>query len=197
MAAALADRLGDIALAPPEFLHEPAVGLGLLERRQILALQVFDQRDLQHLGIAERTNDDRDLVQPGALRRAPAPLAGNQLEFGARIAGIVDEVVDRTHQQRLHDPLLADRLHEPIELGFRKTPPRLEWRRADCLDRHGARRPWPAQYARAALAEQCRQAAPELRSLRAITNTAAHAAAPCRSRAGPAFRRSISAARSV
>ena len=82
-------------------------------------------------------------------------------------------------------------------LGFDKAPPRLERRRADCLDRHRARRPWPGQDACATLAEQFRQTAPELRPLRSIADAAAHAAAPRRSRGTPEFRRSISIARSV
>ena len=105
MAAALAERLGEIGLAAAEFAHQPAVGLGFFQRRQILALQVFDEGDFQRLQIAERPDDDRHPVQPGALRRAPAPLAGNQLEIGSRIT---DRVLDRPHQQGLDDALFAD-----------------------------------------------------------------------------------------
>ena len=83
MAAALADRLGDARLGAAEFPHQPAIGLGLFERRQILALQIFDERDLQRLDIGELADDDRHLVQPDALRRAPAALAGDQLECAA------------------------------------------------------------------------------------------------------------------
>src|SRR5438270_11606097 len=201
MAAALADRLGDVALAMPELLYQTAVGLRLLERCQILPLEILDERDLQDLGIAQRPDDDRPLVQSGTLRRSPAPFAGDQLEFRpgvARISNdIINQIVDRTHQERLDDALFADRLHEAIELGFGKAPPRLERRRADCLDRHRARRPWPGQDARAALAKECRQTAPELRPLRPIADAPAHAAAPRRSRGTPELRRSISIARSV
>ena len=94
MAAALADRLGDIALAMPEFLHQAAVGLRLLERCQILPLEILDERDLQDLGIAKRPDDDRHLVQSGTLRRSPAPFAGNQLEFRPGLAGIGNDIID-------------------------------------------------------------------------------------------------------
>src|SRR5437868_6264864 len=75
MAAAFADGLSDIALAMPELLYQTAVGLRLLERCQILPLEVLDERDLQDLGIAKRPDDDRHLVQSGTLRRSPAPFA--------------------------------------------------------------------------------------------------------------------------
>ena len=71
-----------LAWVRPNSRDQPAVGFGLFERRQILALQVFDQRDLEHFGIGERADDDRHLMQPDALRRAPAALAGDQLEGG-------------------------------------------------------------------------------------------------------------------
>jgi hypothetical protein len=157
MAAALADCLGDLSLAVPELLHQAAVGLRLLERGQILALQILDERDLQDLGIAKRPDDDRHFVQSGALRRAPPPLAGDQLEFRSGGAGIgdeiIDQIVDRPHQERLDDPLLADRLHKTVEFGFDKAPPRLERRRTDCLDRDRARRPGPGQHPAPTLAE--------------------------------------------
>ena len=54
MAAALADGLGEARLGAAEFGHEPLVGLGLFERRQILALQIFDERDFERLGIGKR-----------------------------------------------------------------------------------------------------------------------------------------------
>src|SRR5438477_9239081 len=197
MAAAFADCLGDIALAMPELSHQAAVGLRLLERCQILPLEILDERDLQDLGIAKRPDDDRHLVQSGTLRRSPAPFARDQLEFRPRVAGIsndiINQIVDRPHQERLDDALFANRLHEAVELGFDKAPPRLERRRTDCLDRHRTRRPWPGQDA--TLAEQFGQTAPELRPLRPIADAPAHAAAPRRSRGTPEFRRSISIAR--
>ena len=76
MAAALADarapalpgcgRIGDQAL----------IAARLLERGQILALHVLDERDLERLAVGELAQHHRHLVQPRALRRAPAPLAG-------------------------------------------------------------------------------------------------------------------------
>ena len=131
MAAALADRLGEARLGAAELVHQPAVGLGLLERRQILALQILHQRDFDTSESPKRADNDRNLVHPDALRRAPAPLAGDQLEIGVVLG-------DRPHQQRLHDALLADRL------GQRLSSSSAKWRRGwngagpDRLDRHDA-----------------------------------------------------------
>ena len=69
-------------------------------------------------------------MQSGTLRRSPAPFARDQLEFRPGVAGIsndiINQIVDRPHQERLDDALFADRLHEAVELGFDKAPPRLE-----------------------------------------------------------------------
>ena len=52
MAAALADGFGEARLGAAEFGQQPLVGLGLFERRQILALQILDERDFERLDIA-------------------------------------------------------------------------------------------------------------------------------------------------
>ena len=65
--------------------------------------------------------DDRDVVQPGALRRAPAPLAGDDLEG-------VGGAAHGAHDDRLDDAALADRGRELVELGVGKNCA------ADCAD---------------------------------------------------------------
>src|SRR5215469_12900507 len=176
MAAALADGLGERRLGAPELLHQPVIGLGLLQRRQILALQVLDERDLERLGIGKSTHDDRDLVHADALRRAPAPLAGNQLETGLLVP-------QRAHEEGLEDALFADRLRKRVELRLRKAAARLESAGADQLDRNAALRRRFRSAADFRLAEQCREAAAELAASRALAH-----------RAGAPSRRSISAA---
>ena len=169
MAAALADRFGEARLAAPELAHQAAIGFGFLERREIGALQILDQRDLDHLGIAEAADEDRDLVQPDALRRAPAPLAGDQLVLGGLPA---HRRPHRAHQQRLHDPLAADRLRQPLQLLLGEMAARLERRGTDRLDRHraDAARADAARLGRKlrpGLAEQRRETASERRALAA------------------------------
>jgi hypothetical protein len=48
------------------------VGLRLLERRQLLALDVLHQRQLQELLVRHLADGDRDAVQPGLARLSPA-----------------------------------------------------------------------------------------------------------------------------
>src|SRR5262249_3307143 len=119
MAAALADRLRQILLSVAELLHEAPIAFGLLKRGQILALDVLDKRDLQRLVIGELADDDRNLVQLGDLRRAPASLAGDDL-IGIGGVGMA------THQQRLQYPLLADRRGKRMERLVIEAPARLE-----------------------------------------------------------------------
>ena len=167
MAAALAHGFGETRLGAAELVHQPAVGLGLLQCRQVLALQVLDQRDFQCIRICQRADDDRDLVHADALRRAPPPLAGDQLE-GRFLNG------ERADQQGLDDALFADRLGERIELGLVKAPPRLEGAGANQLDRHAALRRRIGGRPAVGLAEQGCEATAEV----ATPGALAHCGAP-------------------
>ena len=60
--------------------------LGFFERRQVLALQVLDQRQLEHLGVVDVADDDRQLAQADLDRRLVAALAGDDLEPLAALA---------------------------------------------------------------------------------------------------------------
>src|SRR5215467_7290819 len=172
MAAALADGFGETGLRAAELRDQPAVSLSLFQRRQVFALQVFNERDFQHLGISEHADDDRDFVHPDPLRRAPASLTGNQLE-GSLLAA------QRPDQQGLEDALLADRLRERVELGIGKATSRLERRRPDELDRHAPLRRQLCWEAALGLAEQDRQAAAELLPFCPLAHRAAVVAARC------------------
>ena len=60
------------------------VAARLLDRVEVLALHVLDDRDLERLVVGDLDRHDRHVVQAGALRRAPAPLAGDDLEVVRR-----------------------------------------------------------------------------------------------------------------
>ena len=85
--AILADGVGDLLLRQVEFVGEPAIGQRFLDRIQILALDVLDQRDGQQPVLGNVADDDRHLEEAGALRRAPAALAGDDLVAAARLCG--------------------------------------------------------------------------------------------------------------
>jgi len=79
VAATLADAPRQIILRVAELLQQPAIAVGLFERCQILALDVFDQRQLERLAVADLADDDGDFVQLGQLaarqRRSPATIS--------------------------------------------------------------------------------------------------------------------------
>ena len=118
MAAALADDLGDVFLAVVEFVHQRAIAFGLFERIEIGALHVFDDGNLQRFGIGRFDDDDGHFVQAGALRRAPAPFAGDDLVGVGRAA-------HRPRDDRLNDAALAQRGDELVKFGIGKNAPRI------------------------------------------------------------------------
>ena len=69
MAARLVDELGQRVLGMAEIADQPPIGLGLLDRVEVLALDILDQRDLERLGIVEFA-DDRPALR-AAARAAP------------------------------------------------------------------------------------------------------------------------------
>src|SRR6202008_1180093 len=79
MAARLVDQFRERFLSVSEFADQALVRIGFLDRVKIAALDILEQRDLERIGIVELADDDRDFVQPRALRRAPAALAGDDL----------------------------------------------------------------------------------------------------------------------
>ena len=90
----LGDRGARLAQPPRQVLVRVAAALGqavqrlgLFERRQVLALQVLDQRELDDLGVVDVADDDRQLAQAGLDRRLVAALAGDDLEALAALAG--------------------------------------------------------------------------------------------------------------
>src|ERR1051325_9555248 len=131
MAAALADRLRDVLLRVLVLVGERLIAGGLLERIEIGALHVLDDRELERFGVGRLVHDDRHLVQTGALRRAPAPLAGDDLESVGRAA-------HGAHDDRLDDAALADRAGELAELGVGEMTARIARIGLDELDRHAA-----------------------------------------------------------
>jgi hypothetical protein len=117
-------------LATFSAILESAVAVGFLDRIQVLALQVFYQRELQSFMIARVPYYHRNVTQPGLHSGAPAALAGDQLE----------PVVFGTDHQRLNNSLVANRTGEFGDFRLVERPARLEGARRDALDRNLERR---------------------------------------------------------
>ena len=106
----------------------PAVGTGFLQRVQVAALKVLDERDFDTLGLAQVADHRRQLVEARPLRRPPATFAGDDLVGRAA-------VVARPHHQRLDDALLADRGGQALDLGLVEVLARLIGMGRQVLDR--------------------------------------------------------------
>src|SRR5688572_6779608 len=66
----------NVLVAQRELVTETLIGAGLLNRVQILPLDVLDNRLLEHVTIGELANNDWDAFEPSPLRGSPAPLSG-------------------------------------------------------------------------------------------------------------------------
>ena len=98
--AAAADPARQLLFGQAELLDQGGAGARLLDRVEVLADHVLDQRRLQALGFGLVADDRRHLLQPGLLGGAPAALAGDQL---------VAAVGEGADEQRLDDAAGLDR----------------------------------------------------------------------------------------
>ena len=101
-AAALAHTIGNFVVREAEVLDELLVRRRLLERVQLLALDVLDDRLLQHGGVVGMTDDGGDRLHAYAPGGAPAPFACDQLVA----------LTASPHEDRLEDPDFTNRLGE-------------------------------------------------------------------------------------
>ncbi len=173
VAAALADALRQRILGVAELGDETLIALGLLERVQILALHILDEREFERVAVAHFAQQHRHFVQLGALRRAPAPLAGEDLEFAgaARV---------RAHQKRLQHALRRDRLRQRVERFLVEAPARLEAAGVEALDRHAldaARR--LARFIAQKRRKPAPQAAPRVRTHATLRSRRSNSPARC------------------
>ena len=99
------DARREAVLGEPEFVDELAVGIGRLDRVEILALEVLDERELELIAIGELAHERRDALEAGGLGRPQAPLAGDELVAVDRLG----------HEDRLEDAVLGDARRERRE----------------------------------------------------------------------------------
>ena len=137
VAAALAERLGQPLLGVAEAVHQLAVALRLLERVEVGALDVLDDRELEHLGVGERrapppaARARRRAAPPAsAARRRRSRSRRRSTGCGRRISGWI------TPFSRIEAARSASSFSS-------KSRPRLVRVGADPVDRHavGRRRP--------------------------------------------------------
>ena len=119
----LPTRLGDVVLGQAEIAMEPFVRAGLLDRIEVLALEVLDQREFEHLSIARLANDGRGLGELKLTRGAPPTLTGDQFVF----------VADLSDDQRLDDATLTNAFDQLLQVLAAKLLPRLKGARRDLV----------------------------------------------------------------
>ena len=92
-------------LGEPELVDELAIRVGGLDRVEVLALEVLDERELELIAIGQLAHERRDPVEAGGLRRAQPPLTGDELVAVDRLG----------HEDRLEDAVLRDARRERRE----------------------------------------------------------------------------------
>ena len=126
-----ADAVRRLLLGHPEVVDQPPVGARLLDRAQVLALDVLDQRQLQLVAVGRLAHGDRHARQARGGRGAQPPLAGDQpVAHGAGLAAR-----QLRHQQRLDHSVLAHRLRQLLERRVVHLRARLVRIRLDLHDR--------------------------------------------------------------
>src|SRR5436190_9544924 len=96
---ATADAPADLLLGDPEVVDERRARSRLLDRVEVLARHVLDERQLESLALVGVANDRRHLADPGDHSGAEAALAGHELEVAAG---------ERPHDDGLQDPAGLD-----------------------------------------------------------------------------------------
>ena len=106
------------------------IASGLFDRREVRALQVFNERQLHRLFVVGLDDDDGHLAEPRHARSAPSSLARDDLI----VAG-----VQKPDSQRLDDAVLPDGIGKGSQLLLVEALARLEPVRLDFLKREQKR----------------------------------------------------------
>src|SRR5262249_27443929 len=118
---------GDVVLRHLELVGQAAVGERRLDRIQILALDVLDERHLEERPLLSRrhvADDDRHALEAGHLRCTPAPLAGDDLK----------PIADLADDDWLDDAARFDGAREVVEAAVADLAARLEAVRREAID---------------------------------------------------------------
>ena len=115
LARLLPDPARDLVVGQAEVLDELLVRGGLLERVELVAVEVLDERLLERGGVVGLADQRRDRLEADPPGRPPAALTRDQLVA----------VAHRAHEHRLEHADLADRVGQR-----RRAPPRRSGRAA-------------------------------------------------------------------
>ena len=110
-----------------ELVDQPTIADGLLDRVQVGALDILDDRDFERFALVQFAHDRRDIVEAQALRRTPAPFARDDF---------VTAVGDRADQDRLQHAARRDRFAQFLQRCLVEHAPRLARVGRDLRDRN-------------------------------------------------------------
>ena len=103
-----ADLAGDLVLGQAKLLLELAEGVRLLDRVEVLTLDVLDQCQLELLAIGELADHGRDSLEAGQAGSLDPALAGHDPVTVKRLG----------HQDRLEDAVIGDARRKRLEVGM-------------------------------------------------------------------------------
>jgi hypothetical protein len=127
-----ADPASQLLLRAAEVVEQLLIGRGLLEGVELAAVEVLQEGVSQEVVLLGDLDDRRDDVLARLARGTPAPLAHDELEAGLPVLGLGR---DPSHDDRLEDADLADRVHELGQLVLVEDRARLARVRADVVER--------------------------------------------------------------
>ena len=126
-AAAAPHRLGHGFMREAEFVHQALQTLGLFNRIEVFALDVFNQTHRQRRFVADAFNHHRNFGQTRQLAGTPTAFAGNQ--FVLRQAVLA-------HNNRLNHALRLNRIGQLLQAFVVHLRTRLVAPRLDVAHRH-------------------------------------------------------------
>src|SRR5262249_48671646 len=122
----LAGSAADFLLREPHLSRQPVISEGRFDGIQVFALNIFDERQLQHLPVGDLLYHDGHLGKPRNLGRPPAPFTGNNLVL----------LPHSPHDQGLNDSVRPNGCSQLLQLFWLEATSWLYWVRGNCVDRN-------------------------------------------------------------
>ena len=112
----LAHALRDVFLAHLEVLGKSRVGGGFFNGVEVLALEILNERHLEHITITGLTDYDRNFSEPQFPSSTESTLTGDQFQGAFHL----------TDDQRLNDAMLTNRIDQLGQLLSQELCSRLQ-----------------------------------------------------------------------
>jgi hypothetical protein len=104
--------LGSLFMREIELVEQAAHAVSLFQRIQVFTLDILNERHDGGVFVSNLAHQHRHFCQAGQLCRAETPFASNNFILSGALSS------QRAHQNRLHDPLSANRLRQLTQGAF-------------------------------------------------------------------------------